>query len=55
MSQKTIANHQSVIRQKLGADNGVQLAQMSNRIGRHFIDFANLAGSLSSFCSGSPA
>jgi two-component system, NarL family, invasion response regulator UvrY len=40
LSQKTVANHQSVIRQKFGADNGVQLAQIANRLGLHFADFA---------------
>jgi hypothetical protein len=53
-----VANHQSVIRQKFGADNGVQLAQMANRLGLHFTDFANSAGSLGSlgsFGSGNPA
>ena len=45
VSQKTVANHQSVIRQKFGADNGVQLAQMANRLGLHFSDFASPAGS----------
>jgi two-component system, NarL family, invasion response regulator UvrY len=39
LSQKTVANHQSVIRQKFGADNGVQLAQIANRLGLHFADF----------------
>lgn len=33
LSQKTIANHQSAIRQKFGASNGVQLAQMASRLG----------------------
>ena len=49
LSQKTVANHQSVIRQKFGADNGVQLAQMASRLGLQFSDFAG------SFGSGSPA
>ncbi|SPB18477.1 two component LuxR family transcriptional regulator [Caballeronia novacaledonica] len=43
LSQKTVANHQSVIRQKFGADNGVQLAQIANRLGLHFADFASSA------------
>lgn len=58
LSQKTVANHQSVIRQKFGADNGVQLAQIAHRLGLHFSDFANSAsslGSLGSFSSGNPA
>ncbi len=33
LNQKTVANHQSVIRQKFGGDNGVQLAQIANRLG----------------------
>jgi DNA-binding NarL/FixJ family response regulator len=33
LSEKTIANHQSVIRRKFGADNGVQLAQVAARLG----------------------
>ncbi|GLU32664.1 response regulator transcription factor [Trinickia caryophylli] len=33
LSQKTVANHQSSIRQKFGVDNGVQLAQIANRLG----------------------
>ena len=58
LSQKTVANHQSVIRQKFGADNGVQLAQMASRLGLHFSDFADFAGNAASFGSlgsGSPA
>ncbi|KND62401.1 Methanol utilization control regulatory protein MoxX [Candidatus Burkholderia verschuerenii] len=53
LSQKTVANHQSVIRQKFGADNGVQLAQIANRLGLHFADFA--ASSDLSFRSFGPA
>jgi DNA-binding NarL/FixJ family response regulator len=36
LSPKTVANHQSVIRQKFGADNGVQLAQIATRLGLQF-------------------
>ena len=36
VSQKTVANHQSAIRQKFGVDNGVQLARMANRLGIQF-------------------
>jgi two-component system, NarL family, invasion response regulator UvrY len=54
LSQKTVANHQSVIRQKFGADNGVQLAQMANRLGLHFADFAAASSDLS-FRSFGPA
>jgi DNA-binding NarL/FixJ family response regulator len=43
LSQKTVANHQSAIRQKFGADNGVQLARTANRLGLHFADFASSA------------
>jgi DNA-binding NarL/FixJ family response regulator len=45
VSQKTVANHQSAIRQKFGADNGVQLAQMACRLGLQFTGSAGLAGS----------
>jgi DNA-binding NarL/FixJ family response regulator len=58
LSQKTVANHQSTIRQKFGADNGVQLAQMANRLGLHFSDFAGGTpsfGSLGPLGSGTPA
>lgn len=43
LSQKTVANHQSVIRQKFGADNGVQLAQMATRLGLQFTGSASPA------------
>jgi DNA-binding NarL/FixJ family response regulator len=43
LSQKTVANHQSVIRQKFGADNGVQLAQMASRLGLQFTGSASPA------------
>jgi two-component system, NarL family, invasion response regulator UvrY len=33
LSEKTVANHQSVIREKLGARNGVQLARMATELG----------------------
>jgi len=33
LSEKTVANHQSVIREKLGARNGVQLARMAAGLG----------------------
>lgn len=33
LSPKTVANHQSMIRQKFGANNGVQLMQIANRLG----------------------
>jgi two-component system, NarL family, invasion response regulator UvrY len=36
VSQKTVANHQSTIRQKFGADNGVQLARMATRLDLQF-------------------
>ncbi|HIH2748433.1 response regulator transcription factor [Burkholderia aenigmatica] len=36
ISQKTVANHQSTLRQKFGADNSVQLARMANRFGLPF-------------------
>jgi DNA-binding NarL/FixJ family response regulator len=36
VSQKTVANHQSAIRQKFGADNGVQLVRIANRLGIQF-------------------
>jgi DNA-binding NarL/FixJ family response regulator len=36
VSEKTVANHQSVIRNKFGANNGVQLARMADRLGLHF-------------------
>ena len=57
LSQKTVANHQSVIRQKFGADNGVQLAQIANRLGLHFADFASSAAASfgSDVGNGSPA
>jgi DNA-binding NarL/FixJ family response regulator len=57
LSQKTVANHQSVIRQKFGADNGVQLAQMANRLGLHFSDLSGngASSSFGSLGSGSPA
>jgi len=29
LSEKTVANHQSVIREKLGVQNGVQLARLA--------------------------
>lgn len=35
LSQKTIANHQSAIRQKFGAGNGAQLARIASRLGFH--------------------
>lgn len=38
LSQKTVANHQSVIRQKFGVDNGVQLAHMASRLGLQFME-----------------
>ncbi|WP_042300837.1 response regulator [Paraburkholderia kururiensis] len=43
LSQKTVANHQSVIRQKFGADNGVQLAQMASRLGLQGLQFTGPA------------
>ncbi|HTI17737.1 MAG TPA: response regulator transcription factor [Trinickia sp.] len=58
LSQKTVANHQSAIRQKFGANNGVQLAQIANRLGLHFAgsDDASFAPSLGSLIgNGSPA
>ena len=33
LSEKTVANHQSVIREKLGAKNGAQLARIAARMG----------------------
>jgi len=33
LSEKTVANHQSVIREKLGARNGVQLARLAGELG----------------------
>jgi two-component system, NarL family, invasion response regulator UvrY len=33
LSEKTVANHQSVIREKLGARNGVQLARLAAELG----------------------
>ena len=33
LSEKTVANHQSVIREKLGARNGVQLARVASELG----------------------
>ena len=33
LSEKTVANHQSVIREKLGTRNGVQLARVANELG----------------------
>jgi two-component system, NarL family, invasion response regulator UvrY len=33
LSEKTVANHQSVIREKLGARNGVQLARIAAQLG----------------------
>jgi two-component system invasion response regulator UvrY len=36
VSEKTVAIHQSVIRNKFAADNGVQLARMVDRLGLHF-------------------
>jgi two-component system invasion response regulator UvrY len=33
LSEKTVANHQSVIREKLGARNGVQLARVATELG----------------------
>jgi two-component system, NarL family, invasion response regulator UvrY len=33
LTQKTVANHQSAIRQKLGADNAIQLLQAAARLG----------------------
>jgi DNA-binding CsgD family transcriptional regulator len=64
LSQKTVANHQSAIRQKFGANNGVQLAQMASRLGLQFADLTAPAasgvpsvalGSFGSLGSGSPA
>ncbi|PTB22109.1 DNA-binding response regulator [Trinickia symbiotica] len=43
LSQKTVANHQSAIRQKFGADNGVQLAQIASRLGLHLTGSASPA------------
>jgi DNA-binding NarL/FixJ family response regulator len=36
LSEKTVANHQSVIREKLGARNGVQLARVATELGLSF-------------------
>lgn len=36
VSQKTVANHQSTIRHKFGADNSVQLVRMASRFGLPF-------------------
>ncbi|CCD35891.1 Methanol utilization control regulatory protein MoxX [Candidatus Paraburkholderia kirkii UZHbot1] len=66
LSQKTVAHHQSMIRQKFSADNGVQLAQIANRLSLHFAGFAGSAdaafsaslgalGSVGSMGNGSPA
>ncbi len=33
LSEKTVANHQSVIREKLGVKNGVQLARLAAKLG----------------------
>jgi DNA-binding NarL/FixJ family response regulator len=33
LSEKTVANHQSAIRDKLGAKNGVQLARVATELG----------------------
>ena len=33
LSEKTVANHQSVIREKLGVHNGVQLARLAAELG----------------------
>jgi DNA-binding NarL/FixJ family response regulator len=58
LSQKTVANHQSVIRQKFGANNGVQLAQMASRVGLQFTGAAGSASAAStagSLGSASPA
>jgi DNA-binding NarL/FixJ family response regulator len=33
LSEKTVANHQSTIREKLGARNGVQLARAAAELG----------------------
>ena len=33
LSEKTVANHQSVIREKLGVKNGVQLARLAAELG----------------------
>ena len=33
LSEKTVANHQSAIREKLGARNGVQLARVAAELG----------------------
>jgi DNA-binding NarL/FixJ family response regulator len=33
LSEKTAANHQSVIREKLGVKNGVQLARLASELG----------------------
>ncbi|SAL04449.1 two component LuxR family transcriptional regulator [Caballeronia calidae] len=43
LSQKTIANHQSVIRHKFGANNGVQLAQLARRLGFYVGGLASAA------------
>jgi DNA-binding NarL/FixJ family response regulator len=44
LSQKTVANHQSMIRQKFGADNGVQLMQIAHRLGLQFTSPAQTPG-----------
>jgi DNA-binding NarL/FixJ family response regulator len=33
LSEKTVANHQSAIREKLGARNAVQLARVASELG----------------------
>jgi len=33
LSEKTVANHQSAIREKLGARNGAQLARVAGELG----------------------
>jgi two-component system, NarL family, invasion response regulator UvrY len=48
LSQKTVANHQSAIRQKFGANNGVQLAQMASRLGLQFSDLTAPGGAAGS-------
>ncbi|APR38447.1 response regulator [Paraburkholderia sp. SOS3] len=48
LSQKTVANHQSAIRQKFGANNGVQLAQMASRLGLQFSDLTAPGGAVGS-------
>ncbi|SEJ92728.1 response regulator transcription factor [Paraburkholderia diazotrophica] len=63
LSQKTIANHQSAIRQKFGANNGVQLVQIAQRLGLQFSELAaphelfgssGSMGTLGTLGSGSP-